>query len=126
MPEAVNFIAAAVLALLPRRKDAASVSTYPDLQSPSTNLYISSTLGSSPNQPVNLAYCLAISSESSDMEADQSKVDLLSVTLRLIETYATMYSSHDAFIELLSPIRVILESSRVAKVSPAIKVSHSS
>jgi hypothetical protein len=80
-------------------------------------------MASSPKEPVELAACLSSDETSPSAEVDQCKVDLLAAMLRLVETYATMYSNQDAFIELFRPIQAILESSRVAKLSPAIKVS---
>ena len=118
MPEALNFIGNSLLVLLKRRKDAAHApSAYPELLAPGVELHLTSHATAS--HPADLAACLSKSSE----DDDQVKVDLLSTALRLVPTYATMYASHEASVELLTPVKRILEGSRVSKLSPELKVS---
>jgi hypothetical protein len=57
---------------------------------------------------------------------EQSKADLLSTSLRLIETTAALYSSSNAFIEAFQPMLLVLQSSKTTKLSDVLKVSWSS
>lgn len=113
LPEAINLIASSLLILLPRRKDA-QTPQFPDIVAPEVNLKLSSA---SPSEPVDLGRALM------HENTDEIKADLVLVTLRLVTTYATMYSSTPAFIEIFTPVLVAVEGSRVAKQSDAIKVS---
>ncbi|KAK4688649.1 nucleolar protein 14, partial [Tremellales sp. Uapishka_1] len=116
VPEAINFIAASVLALLPRRKGAeATGSTVPELQAGDTNLSLVSPVVA--REPANLPALIKLSEDD-----DQAKADLLAVVLRLIQAYTTLYSSSEAFIEIFQPVLSVLEGSRVAKLSPELKV----
>ena len=117
LPEAVNFIASSLLILLPRRKDAKAV-TYPELLAPEIDLRLPTSSTVSPADPVDLAAAL----DSDDSEED--KANLIAVTLRLIPTYAMLYTSSAAFIEIFKPIATVLEGSRLPKQSPALKVRY--
>lgn len=117
MPEALNFIGNSLLILLKRRKDAAAVNAYPEALAPGAELYL--TTEASPSHPADLAACLT-----KGEDTDQVKADLLSTAVRLVPTYAMLYASHDAFVELLTPVKRILEGSRVNKLSPELKVRH--
>ena len=59
------------------------------------------------------------------MTIEHDKANLLAVDLRLVETFATLYSSSEAFIELFAPLLLILEGSRIAKLSKPLKDIHS-
>lgn len=122
IPESLNFVAAAIAALLPHRKDASITDAYPDIQAPNTSLFIPSTSTAAPAEPVDMARCLAMNETAAQAVSEQCKVDLLAVTLHLVQTYATMYANHDAIIELLQPILALLESRRTAKLSQPLKV----
>jgi nucleolar protein 14 len=125
VPEALNFIASTIIALLPQRKDAAEVTSYPDLQAPGVDLSLSSAVALAPREPVDLPGVLGLGASSGAQAVEQGKVDLLSVALRLVQTYAGLYASSEAFIELFAPMSRILEGSRVSKLSPELKVSRS-
>lgn len=111
VPEAVNFIATSVLSLVKRRKDAAPVTAYPDVIS----CDIQMTTSVSPQQPADLVSALNESDE------EQNKADLLAAALQLISSFATLYASTAAFIELFTPILAVLEGSRLAKFAPELK-----
>ena len=118
MPEALNFLGNSVSVLLKRRKDAiATSSAYPDVLAPEVELYLTSD--ASPSQPAGLASCL----DKDEADSDKVKADLLAIALRLVPTYASMYAGHEAFVELFTPVKRILEGSRVNKLSPELKVS---
>lgn len=115
LPEAINFLAGSVVALLPRRKDSPSV-PFPDLVAPAAGNSLHITSGSTPAELADLASMLSSDSE-------KSKADLLSTSMRLIETVAALYSSSPAFIESFQPMLQVVQSSRTAKLSDALKVS---
>ena len=126
LPEAVNFVATAVLILVARRKAVARPS-YPDRLAPDANLSITPNDLILPEEPINLSTPLRPSdSPPPAIQLEQSKVNLLAVALRLVETYATLYSSSQAFVQLFAPVLSILERSKVAKLSQPIKAIHSS
>jgi nucleolar protein 14 len=115
LPEAINFIASSLLILLPRRKDAKAV-TYPELLAPETDLKLPTSSTTVPADPVDLASAL------DGDDSDEVKTNLVAVALRLIPTYAALYSSSAAFIEIFKPITSVLEGSRLPKQSPVLKV----
>ena len=115
LPEAINFLAGSVVALLPRRKDTPST-PFPDLVASTAGNTLHITTASTPSELADLATMLSSDSE-------QSKADLLSTSLRLIETVAALYSSSPAFIESFQPMLQVVQSSRTAKLSDALKVS---
>jgi hypothetical protein len=117
LPEAINFLAGSIVALLPRRKDSPSV-PFPDLVAPAAGNGLHISTASTPAELADLATMLSSDSE-------QSKADLLSTALRLIETVAALYSSSPAFIESFQPMLQVVQSSRTAKLSDALKVSQS-
>lgn len=110
VPEAINFIACAVLALLKRKKDAPSIRAFPNL----VTSEIQMTVGAAPHHPVNLFTAL-------NSDGEQTKSNLLAAALRLIPTFVSMYSTSEAFIELFTPVLSVLEHSRSAKLSPELK-----
>jgi nucleolar protein 14 len=114
LPEAINLVASSLLILLPRRKDA-KTPLFPDIEAPDADLKISSA--AEPTEPVNLGRALT------DDATNEIKADLIAVALRLISTFAAMYSSTPAFIEIFTPVLVAVEGSRVPKQSSALKVS---
>jgi nucleolar protein 14 len=116
IPEAIAFVGSSILALLPRRKDSELPKLYPALRAPTTDLASASLPAS--REPVDLPSLMTGESDS-----EQSKADVLAVALRLVSTYSTLYSSFDAFIEIFAPISRVLETSRVAKLAPELKVS---
>ncbi|WWD15917.1 hypothetical protein CI109_100341 [Kwoniella shandongensis] len=120
LPEAVNFVASTILTLLPRRKGFEQNSTYPDVKAAGIDLFVSPTAAAVPSETTNLA--AAINAKSDDVE--QQKVNLLAVAFRLTETFATMFASSEAFIELMQPVAKVVEGSRVAKLSPELKAIH--
>ncbi|WWC90039.1 uncharacterized protein L201_004969 [Kwoniella dendrophila CBS 6074] len=125
IPEAVNFVASSILALLPRRKGLEENTIYPDSKANDVQLFVDPTAAAVPQQPVNLAQ--AINSAQSDLsstEVEQTKADLLVVAIKLSQTFATMYASSDAFIEIIEPLTKVLEGSRVAKLSQELKTIH--
>lgn len=110
VPEVVNFVASAILCLLKRRKDAVA-SPYPTLIA----CDIAQISFVEAHRPANFAAALEGSNQS------QSKADLLAVSLQLISTLATMYSSSTAFIEMFKPVLAVLEGSHSAKLAPGLK-----
>jgi nucleolar protein 14 len=116
VPEAVNFVASSLLILLPRRKDAKNVA-FPDTKAPEVDLKLASTSQAAPKEPVDLAAALGD-------ETEQVKADLVAAALRLIQTYAAMYASHEAFIEVFKPVLTVVEGSRLPKHSDSLKVNH--
>lgn len=116
MPEAINFLAGSIVALLPRRKDSQASTHFPDLVAPAAAAGLHITSANAPAEVADLAALL-----SSDNE--QSKADLLSTSLRLIETTAALYSSSNAFIEAFQPMLLVLQSSKATKLSDVLKVS---
>lgn len=58
-----------------------------------------------------------------DMDDDQAKVDLLSVTFDLLDKYADLYKGIAGFIELFEPILSILEHVEMKKLFEGHKVS---
>ncbi|WWC69462.1 uncharacterized protein I206_103402 [Kwoniella pini CBS 10737] len=127
LPEAVNFVASSILSLLPRRKGFEVNTTYPDSKANDVNLYVDSSATAVPKQPVNLPE--AINSAHADLsseQVEQTKVDLLVVAFKLSQTFATLYSSLEAFIEIIEPLTKVIEGSRVAKLSQELKTIHAS
>ena len=119
VPEAVNFIASTLTILLPRRKEFKAVgSAYPDIKAPGSDISLPSSSTAAPSEPVDLAR--ALSSPNSSEEA--VKADLVAVGLRLSQTYAGMYASHEAFIEVITPVKAVIEGSRLPKQAAALKV----
>lgn len=114
-PEALNFLAAAVTALLPQRKDAVLQVPFPDLQAPNTNLQLRSQC--EPTESADLAAVLRD-------DSDQTKANLLQVTLRLVETYAILHSSSAAFIEAFQPLLTLLQAVKSSQISGTLQVSY--
>lgn len=112
-PEAINFLAASVTTLLPRRKDSVSTTPYPDLLAPSTELLLRSDVEA---QDV-VAFAEVMTSEN-----DQSKANLLGLILRLIDTFAVMHSGSHAFIEAFQPLLDVLKASKSVKLSTGLQV----
>lgn len=104
VPEAINFVAAALDALLPGRKVISL--PYPDLKA-DVRLHV--TPGAMPSQPVDL------------VSADGASLAM--AALRLVETFAALYSSSDAFIEMFNPLLRLLQNARVAKLSEPLQAS---
>ncbi|WVR05233.1 hypothetical protein IAU60_002245 [Kwoniella sp. DSM 27419] len=121
LPEAVNFVASAILALLPRRKGFETESTYPESKALGVDLSIKLPSNAVPANPVNLSGAV-----NGTADEEQTKADLLSIALNLSQTFATMYTSSEAFIEVISPLARVLEGSRVAKLSTELKTLHAS
>ncbi|BEJ18214.1 hypothetical protein CspHIS471_0704910 [Cutaneotrichosporon sp. HIS471] len=107
MPEAINFLASSIRALLKRKKDAPFVRAYPNLVS--GEMFLS--MGVPPHHPINLF---------SRSEPEQTRSNLLAAALRLIQSFASLYSSLDAFVELFTPLSTVLSSSRT-KLHPDLK-----
>ncbi|BEI87189.1 hypothetical protein CcaverHIS002_0705350 [Cutaneotrichosporon cavernicola] len=107
MPEAINFLASTIRALLKRKKDAPFVRAYPNLVS--GEMFLS--MGVPPHHPINLF---------SRSEPEQTRSNLLAAALRLIQSFASLYSSLDAFVELFTPLSTVLSSSRT-KLHPDLK-----
>ncbi|WVQ98733.1 hypothetical protein IAU59_005864 [Kwoniella sp. CBS 9459] len=121
VPEAVNFIASAVLSLLPRRKGFEINSTFPDIKATGIDLFVSPTASAIPSQPVNLPAAFNLS----DGEGvEQTKADLLAVAFSLAQTFATMYANSEAFVEMVSPVARVLEGCRAAKLPQELKTKH--
>ncbi|OCF35452.1 nucleolar protein 14 [Kwoniella heveanensis BCC8398] len=121
VPEAVNFIASAILTLLPRKKGFEINSTYPDSKAVGADLFVSPTATAVPSQPVNLPAALSLTGED---DVGQTKADLLAVAFSLAQTFTTMYASSDAFVEMMSPVAKVLEGCRVSKLSQELKTLH--
>lgn len=113
----MNFLGSALVSLLPRRKGAASPA-FPTLTIP--DLDLSLTTDQAPEEPVNLASVLSSSQEDS---LELCKANLVAVALRLVQTYSGLYVSLSAFIEIFDPISLVVQGSRVAKLSQTLKVS---
>ncbi len=127
LPEAMNFVANAILALLPRRKGFDRSSVYPDLQAPNAQLSLSYSSSLAPQEPVDLPSMLSATGTAlDDISNEQTKANLLAGALRLVDNFATLYASSPAFIELITPMQAILEGSRVAKLSQPLGNLHSS
>lgn len=110
VPEAINFVANSLLALLPRKKAAGKNTGFPDLLA----CDITMKAGAEPNKPAKLADALTEDNE-------QVKSDLVAVALGLISTLATMLSENPGYIELFTPVHALLSEVRVAKLAPALK-----
>lgn len=110
VPEAINFVANSLLALLPRKKAASKSTGFPDLLACS----IAVKMGAAPNQPAKLAAALTEDNE-------QVKSDLVAVALGLISTLSTISSENPGYIELFTPLHTLLTDVRVAKLAPALK-----
>jgi nucleolar protein 14 len=108
VPEAVNFLASAILALLKRKKDAPSVRAFPNLVAVELHL----ATGVAPHHPINLL--------SARTDSEQTRSNLLAAALRLIQSYASLYAPLEAFAELFAPLHSILSSSR-AKLAADLK-----
>ncbi|WWC61126.1 uncharacterized protein I303_103705 [Kwoniella dejecticola CBS 10117] len=127
LPEAVNFVASTMLALLPRRKGFEANTVYPDSKANDVNLFVDPAAASAPQQPVNLASAInSAKSESSPEQVEQIKANLLGVAFKLSQTFAALYASSEAFIELIGPLAKVIEGSRVAKLSQELKTIHAS
>jgi nucleolar protein 14 len=111
VPEVLNFLAVAITALVKRRKDAKRVTAYSEL----AVCEIQMVNSVAHRQPVDLVAALAATDEA------QSKADLLGAALQLISSFANMFSSNAAFIELFAPVLSILEGSRIAKLHTTLK-----
>jgi len=61
-----------------------------------------------------------------DDEIEQRKPDLLALALVLVDTFAALYSSSEAFIEIFAPLETVLKGSRIAKLCQALKDRHTS
>ncbi|WVQ78276.1 hypothetical protein IAT38_000361 [Cryptococcus sp. DSM 104549] len=121
LPEAINFVASSILFLLPRRKDAEPNTTYPELKAPNVDFSISLPSTAVPSQPVDLSAAVNATGE-----VEQQKADLLAVAYRLVGTFAGMYVSSEAFVEIMKPVKKVLKGSRVAKLSPELLALHTS
>lgn len=110
VPEAINFIANSLLALLPRKKAAGKCTAFPDLLA----CDITMKTGAEPSKPAKLAAALTEDNE-------QVKSDLVAVALGLISTLATMSSENPGYIELFTPLQKLMTDIRVAKLAPALK-----
>ncbi|WVF72153.1 hypothetical protein IAT40_006965 [Kwoniella sp. CBS 6097] len=121
VPEAINFVASAILALLSRRTGFEANSTYPDSRAAEVDLFVDPTAAAVPSQPVNLPAAL---NSTDKAEIEQTKADLLAVAFSLAQTFATMYASSEAFVETISPVAKVLEGCRVAKLSQELKTLH--
>ncbi|TXT06079.1 hypothetical protein VHUM_03552 [Vanrija humicola] len=111
VPEVIDFLASSILALVKRKKNAAAVKAYPS----QVVCDIQMTTSVAHNSPADVLSALA------EADVEQNKADLLSVALRLVSTFANMYSSTDSFIELFRPLLSVLEGSRVAKLAPELQ-----
>lgn len=115
MPEAINFIAASLHALLPQRRSSLPI---PDLMAPEVrdSLVVSTS-------PAEIKDALSLSWLMDPEEQSDTRANLVLGGLRLLQTFSVMYSGSDAFIELFSPILSILENSRGPKAAASLKVS---
>jgi nucleolar protein 14 len=98
------------------------VTAYPDLQGSGIELSVSPSAALAPHEPADLAQIFELGVASSSQEVEQGKADVLAVAFRLVQTFARLYGASEAFIELFTPISSVLEGSRVAKLSPELKV----
>ena len=118
VPEALNFVASALLALLPRRRGLEAPRSYPNLAAPDiTRLSLSSSSTATLRESVDLAAVLQ-----AKVDDDEVKVSLVAVASRLIQSFSKMYSSNAAFIEVFSPLLRVLEGSRLSKHSQDVFV----
>ncbi|KZT05576.1 Nop14-like protein [Laetiporus sulphureus 93-53] len=113
VPEAINLLANAVLHLAPHRfKDKSLIPgqfpcvDYGSEHCASLTIDVRKAKGATMGKP-NLSALL--NGTTSD---EQSKVDLLGLTLELIGRFADMYKSLDGFIELYDPIKELLDGVR--------------
>lgn len=120
IPEAVDFVGSAIQALMPRKKGTQVSKLYPTLRSPTNDLTLSSTCTAEASDTVDFPSLMT----ADDRDSEQRKVEAVSVALRLVSVFATLYSSLDAFIEIFTPIQIVLETSRLPKASPTLKVSN--
>lgn len=120
VPEAVSFVASALLALSPRRKGSERDPSFPD--SIALGADVTPVQGVSTIERVQLAEAIN-SHRASPEELEQQKVNLLAAALRLAETFAMLYISSQAFIEMIQPLERVLQGFRVTKLSPEMKVS---
>lgn len=117
LPEAINFVASSILILLPRRKGAEVNRAYPDLKAPSTSLYLNLPSSVVPSQPLDLGSAITAVGDQDEVEAEQLKGGLVVVACRLVDKFAGLYLDSEAFVELMSPVKQVLEQSRTKKLS---------
>ncbi|AFR93321.2 nucleolar protein 14 [Cryptococcus neoformans C23] len=122
LPEAINFVASSILVLLPRRKGAEVNRTYPDLKVPSTSLYLNLPSSVVPSQPLDLGSAITAVGDQDEVEAEQLKGGLVVVACRLVDKFAGLYLDSEAFVELMSPVKQVLEQSRTKKLSSELNM----
>lgn len=119
VPEAINFLVNAILHLCPHRYQKAAelpgLFPAPDFKVPELQAHGTKSL--TPGRP-NITDIIT-----NEETSDQTKLDLLSLSLELVGRFADLYKSLDGFIELYEPILAILSALTVKKVSKALKVS---
>lgn len=122
VPEAINFLANSVLHLAPHGyKEAAEVPG----SFPSPDFSLSSGLTIDPKSSRKLTisspdFGLLFSGET----GEQVKLNLLALTLTLLERFADLYKGLDGFLELYRPVYDILDKLHVKNLSAELKVFH--
>lgn len=110
-------MASSILILLPRRKGAEINKTYPDLKAPSTSLYLNLPSSVVPSRPVDLGSAVNAIEDQDGEEAEQLKDGLLVVACKLVDKFAGLYLDSEAFVEMMSPVKQVLEQSKTKKLS---------
>lgn len=122
VPEAVAFCANAVLRIAPHPwrepSDVPGMFSCPDL---GTGMKIGKDKVKGLEGRASGAMALLVSDEEDDA---QSKVDLLSLAVKLLGQFAELYRGLDGFIELYQPILQVLEGLHVQKLPSSIQVCY--
>nr|ODN95149.1 nucleolar protein 14 [Cryptococcus depauperatus CBS 7855] len=121
IPEAITFVASAFTILLPRRKNVKPVEVFPDLKAPSISLFLTLPSTAIPSHPIDITSALKPDENLEKAQLEQRKMDLLIVALKLVDTFAHMYANLEAFVEVMTPFKKVLEESKIAKLSEESK-----
>jgi nucleolar protein 14 len=120
VPEALSFLAQALVLLLPLKGEMQNYGHYPlpDFGRPElADLCVKSKAETPSTFPPNLLALLQNGTETS-----QSRADLLSLGLTLLSDFATMYNPLPAFIEMFAPIQAVLDGVVLKRLSAALVV----
>jgi nucleolar protein 14 len=124
VPEAINFLASTLVLLAPAQCDFAAL----------PGLFPTSDVASEQNKHLRLrpkAAADTIEARRADLvqllksstPSEQTKVDLLSVALKLVAAFADLYIGLDAFLEIFDPLLAIMKKIAKANLPSTLSVS---
>ncbi|KAG8884046.1 nucleolar complex protein 14 [Tulasnella sp. 331] len=122
MPEAINFLINACLLLSPHKFSRSTLPgsfSAPDLELTTLKLVLKGSEKLIPQSP-NLLKLLS----KTEQPTEQSKVDLLNLTFRLIGKYSELHKSSSGFIDMFEPAYTIIGALDNSSYSPSLLESH--